>query len=123
MTKPDLCPDDCPPVAAITANGTYYRTVKNCPPSSTDFISYLEEGKKIVGSHKTCIACGISIFKSIRDAHHHQELFPAKKLSVSVANLVPKDGLTLDTPSRQYPNHVTWWPEKETIRHQLFRCI
>jgi ribosomal protein S27AE len=123
MTKPELCPNDCPPDAATSASGTYYRMVKECPPSSTDFKSYLEEGKKIVDERKKCLACGLSVFKSIYDARHHQNLFPAKNLSIAEANFKSEDGTTLDTPSRQYPNHATWWPQQDTVRHQLFRCI
>lgn len=117
-----LCPEACPPSEAADANCTVFRTVKADPPSEADFLSYLEEGKGDIKPHKQCQACGISVFRTLKDAQHQRDAIPGVyKRPIAVGQILPTHGKAMDTSSRKFPSHVTWWCYEGTLRAVLFQ--
>jgi hypothetical protein len=119
---PKDCPSDCPPDAAQDATSIVYRTVKANPPTAEDFLSYLEEGKR-VSKAKRCGACGLSVMLSLEDARHHRDVLPWLSKFVSRGTLCREHGKTMPTPSDTYPTHAEWWPYEGVERHTLFTVV
>jgi hypothetical protein len=119
---PEGWPANCPPQDAVDANITVYRTVKTTPPTEVDFLSYHELGKK-VPEGKKCQACGISVWPTKEAAAHQRQVFEWQNPHIAEAKLAPEHGKVKDTPSRRFPEHVTWWCYAAVTRSQLFTVV
>jgi hypothetical protein len=99
-------PKDCPPADAESGPFQCFRAVKAFPDPNEFRSSYESNLFKNVCP---CRRRGLSILSSLEAAEHHQELFKDRKVIVT-ANLLPEHGVVKATPTRDQPNHYTWWP-------------
>ena len=99
-----------------------YRCVVTDPPTSADFLTYHELGKR-VSLKARCDACGLSIMGSMEDAIHLLEAIPGVYKHVARAKLMPDHGMTKPTPIGQYPTHISWWSYLGIDRCGLFSII
>jgi hypothetical protein len=119
---PEGWPANCPPQDAVDANMTVYRTVKTNPPTAADFFSYHELGKN-VAEDKECQACGLSAWPTKEAAAHQREVFAWQNPYIAEARLVPDHGKIKATPSRRFPEHLTWWSYATVDRSQVFNVV
>lgn len=120
LTFPQSWPDQpCPPSTAIDADGIVFRIVKTDPPSSHDFLSHTELGRRVKAS---CVACGISVFRKIEDAEHCAEMYPKLGNLIAKGELSPATGKTT-VPAAKGASHITWWAYDGVIREQGFSCV
>lgn len=121
MDFPNDWPKDCPPgKSRLPQNLTVYRAVKNSPPTNKDFQSQAELGKMLEGD--PCLRLGVSVMKTRSGAEHYRKLFPSGKFIAS-AVLKVEDGRVLETPTKKFPVHVTWWPPQGFERESLFHVV
>ncbi len=110
MVWPPHFPEACPPDDSIEANGDVYRLVSGKTPKKEDFFShwikYPEKRKKIKVSGQACIACGLSVFRSLEDVRRISRRIPTLPKKISVATLDPSMGRMKNTRSAE---HYTWW--------------
>jgi hypothetical protein len=96
-------PQDCPPPAAVDANGTYFHLLKNNPPAGNDMKTYFEQGKGT-----SCVARALSVFVAEEKIRHFQGLFPRIGSYVAKLQLAPEHG-KIKVPVRE-DGHTEWWP-------------
>jgi len=113
-------PPDCPPEDADALPLKGYRVVSECPPVASDFMSWVEEGKKIVKGRE-CQCHGVSLFLDLRDAQHHIALWGTKG-RIAEGDIPHTSGKAKRTPSK-FPSHFTWWPNDAVNRKQFFKCL
>lgn len=120
---PSDWPANCPPADSVGASITVYRTVRTNPPTENDFLSYREQGKK-VSKQKECQACGLSVWPTREDAAHQREVFNWENPHIAEATLTPAYGKVKSTPSRSFPEHLTWWScQSPADRLQIFSIM
>ncbi len=115
MNFPADWPPCCPPPDAVLAHGTVYRVVKNKPPTSLDFRSLFEEGRRLRPGGDECMFRGLSVFRTITDAHHQREAFPRMGAYVAHLGLSEQHG-KMKLTNGQQPSHTTWWSVKDMDR-------
>lgn len=120
---PDGWPENCPPLDAVDADAMVFRTVASDPPSEKDFLSFVEEGKKITQPQKICVAHGISVMRTLEDARHHREFLRWKKGHIAQGKLIPAHGKLKSTHSGRFPSHLTWWCYRDVVRHEAFEVV
>jgi hypothetical protein len=118
---PNNWPQDCPPADANALPLTVYHVTANNPPVASDFMSWLERGKKSKPG-KDCERCGVSVFLDIRDAQHHLKLFNRWGKFIAKGDLPVDSGKAKKTES-SFPSHVTWWVKNGIVREQFFKCV
>jgi len=91
---PSSWPQGCPPEDAEAASGELFRVAKTNPPSTEDFKSHEELGKKSTGPQ--CQRVGLSLFQTLDDAEHLIQLFPKLGCYVMSGQLQPYHGHTYD---------------------------
>jgi hypothetical protein len=94
--------------------------VKHAPLSIEDFRSHAELGK--MPKAPPCLRVGLSVFRTLEDTLHQQELFPFLGNRVARAELNPTHGKTRLTSGRQ-PSHTTWWPHSNVDRVAAFLLV
>lgn len=112
---------DCPPNDADALPLKAYRVVSECPPISSDFMSWVEEGKKGPPGRE-CECRGISLFLDLRDAKHHIALFGMKS-HIAEGEIPATSGKAKKTATNNFPSHITWWPNNGVKREQFFKCM
>lgn len=122
---------DCPPSDAEKAYGIAYRIVENDPPNESDFIPISQNPKSakrfksIKEPERKCIASGISLYRSKKDALEAKsrskdlsdESKPAK------AELNASCGLIKGGNSRMESSHITLWHPKDLEIWKLFEVV
>ncbi len=109
-------PEDCPPEQAISADGTYYRIVRNDPPEPSDFVSvyHLDRRRAEVvirnGRRTQCETMGLSVYADRNDAAACARRFKNIGDKIARVTLTPESGKILKTEGG-YPSHYTWWKE------------
>lgn len=108
MTFYEELPDQCPPEKAKEPSGAYFRLVHN-PTLEEDFHSHKLLGKwpKCFANASECDASSISLMDTIDEAVRLTKLPTNKGKKVLCINLVPKDGLIMQTGRN--PSHHSWW--------------
>lgn len=113
-------PLDCPPGAALPADGVFYRIVKNDPPRLGDFLSLYHLNRDLaerrIGRGATrCETMGLSIYAELGDALAAACQFSSIGDWIVPLTLEPVAGKILPTP-RYHPaapengdSHHTWW--------------
>ena len=105
------CSITCPPVEAVPTDLEVWRTVNSLPPKATDFLSDIETNKKC-RDKANCLHWGCSIWPSEEAAIHARDLFGWVRAKFVVkVRLVPTDGQILSTPTRDQPEHSTFWKD------------
>ena len=110
MAWPAHYPPGCPGSDPVPADGQVWRIVRSAPPQEKDFKSNrLQQPRKDWGEQE-CEACGLSVYRTERDAARVRELTPAfRKRLIASATLTASHGVTLSTPRPDFPSHTTWW--------------
>ena len=115
---------DCPPAEKQALPCRVFRIVATDPPTDSDFLSRAEEGKGTEPKNAV-LACqwhGISIFSDIDDAYQHIDLFGSGP-NIEMAKLDLNHGVVAPTPSKNFSNHMTWWPSDGIDRKSCFQCV
>jgi len=122
---PSYYPDVCPPGNAEPTNGEVYRLIDEGGPTDEDFVCH-----KLLYPHKNwkekeCQACGLSVHPSPEGCDRLKRRIPAlRRKRTAVANLQPKHGLLLHTPSSADKAHHTWWvPASLQAPYTLFSAV
>lgn len=114
-------PKGCPPNDAKPANEVVFRLCKTNPPTEEDFKTFRELERS--GGDEV-MAAGVSVMLHEHDAAHHLKLFPrSKNRFISRAKLSPELGVTKQTPTNNFPSHLTWWPTQGLTRSTYFSVI
>lgn len=89
--------------------GTIYRAVESFPPTQEDFLSGAELGTP--GAKRTiCKHWGCSVWETMEAAEHGRKIYDRFRNSyIVVATLDAAAGEVLTTPSRNQPQHATFW--------------
>ena len=106
----DELPDDCPPLQAseIDRPRTFYRMVRNNPPTEADFRSQRQERPTIVLRNVSeCHARGVSLFSAERDVEYWLRKERFAGYSSAAVLLDAGMGSLMKSGSR---SHFTWWP-------------
>jgi hypothetical protein len=119
-TFPTDWPTDCPPRDAVSASGHVFRIVKQAPPAADDFVTHHEAGT--YRKAPPCLRAGLSVFRTLDDAVHQRELFPALGEHIARGSLAAHHGKTKLTQGRQ-PSHTTWWPHVAVTRAAGFSVV
>lgn len=115
-------PKNCPPSAATVGPKLLFRLVSNNPPSPSDFRTTHEEGKYL--SSDPCQRCSISMLSSAASAQKMRKIIPNLKDRRIAAGTIPADaGAIMSTPSKNNPDHWSWWPKMHVVRHSYFEVI
>ena len=111
-------PPDCPPAAALPADGIYYYIVKTDPPQIEDFTPlYHRDRERAVsaaqnGRATQCETMGLSTFVDPDDAVAYRSIFPKIGDRIARLTLTPVAGMILPTPrviNGIEDTHHTWW--------------
>ncbi len=117
LTFPSDWPASCPPDDAEDAHSGIFRIVKNDPPEDSDFLTHYETGR--LPKADSCLRCGLSTFRDIRDAIHQRQLMPRLGRFIANGVLESQHGKTKLTKGQQ-PTHTTWWVYANVNRAELF---
>lgn len=109
-----------PPADAIDARGDVFRLVHHVPPSVEDLATHHETGR--LPRADPCLRCGLSVFRTVRDAAHQRQLFQRLGNHIAKATLAPDHGMAKPTRGQQ-PTHTTWWVYEGVDRAALFTVI
>lgn len=111
-------PPDCPPGAALPADGIYYYIVKTDPPQIEDFAPlYRRDRERAAGAVKNgratqCETMGLSTYADLDDAVACRIAFPRIGNRIARLTLTPSAGAILPTPrviNGVADTHHTWW--------------
>lgn len=124
---------NCPNVTleneANGEEGNYYRLVEPGTKLEDNFIPYycLEEHKSIIEKFKEkndaiklCKACGLSLFKSEREASMASQKGKTAGCSIYMGSLTSDLGILKATSSKHIPSHHTWYPYEDIMFSSLF---
>jgi hypothetical protein len=105
---PDYFPKQCPPAEARSDTIEVYRLVDHDPPTADDFRPIrIEAPHRPFSADQLCLACGVSVFKTVADAVRTRLRFrPLRSKRIAKGTVMPDDGLVLETGE---PTHTTWW--------------
>lgn len=120
---PTNYPPSCPPLDAADADIIVYRTVANDPPQQSDLLSWVEEGKTKPKKKPKCDEHSVSVLRSRDDAIHHRELFGWAGQFIAEGKLIRDHGKTKDSPAKNFPSHVDWWPYEGVERFKAFEVV
>ena len=128
---PDL-PDGCPPPSAVPANGTYYRLVRNNPPTDDDFRRPRDLPRSTpLKEDELCVDSALSLFEDPKDVHLARQYVPGfKKKKVAQGTLVPTAGVTLHSPTLlsgdpvvELASHTEWWESAASRPRPVFVVV
>lgn len=110
---PKSFPDGCPS-GANAVNMTLYHGCEGSTSTEEDFTPFAlsdEPETKERGRRGGCLGWGLSVWISEEAARHNQKLFPAwhGKRHIFKGDVTPADGRLKDTPSKNDPQHHTFW--------------
>lgn len=124
MNWPADYPPNCPPPNSSPATGEVFRYIEGEDPESDDFRSYKESRPTEDFGRNECRSRGVSVYRDLADLAalaRRNAAYRAKR--VAVATLTPDSGVTLPTPNRNSPSHVTWWVPRAVEASALFHVI
>lgn len=107
-------PLDCPPGAALPADGVFYRIVNNDPTGLGDFVSQYRQNRRLAdrnirqGNATQCETMGLSVFANKSDAVARARRYPGIGDRIARLTLAPYSGKIQPTP-RDGDSHHTWW--------------
>jgi hypothetical protein len=114
---PTDLPENCPPGDAQPAEGTFFRFVKDDPPSRRDFVRPIDlpGASARHGPDERCEASALSLFADQEDVQKARALIPGfGKKKVARGELAPHMGVLKHTapPIAEQPvfeSHHDWW--------------
>jgi hypothetical protein len=105
---PSVFPVNCPPFESTDCNGTVIRVLYAAVPSSADFASWMDDNHPDL--KKLCQSCGLSVHLHIDHLIAAAKRIPSLRgRHYASLHLTASDGKLLNTPSRNSPEHHTWW--------------
>ena len=120
-TWPDCFPEGVPPEDSVRASGLVYRIVKNIPPTSNDFLSWLQDnpGKPApsnVGKEKPY---GVSFWTKESRARRLMNNYsqPEQLGTVYIVKGYLDASLGVTEPSPNRKGHLTFWRAENTNPH------
>ncbi|AZR72482.1 hypothetical protein BBF96_03255 [Anoxybacter fermentans] len=122
ISWPDYFPKGCPPDTARRDEVVVYRGIRNNNKvTAEDFIplKILQPRRKFKGEDN-CNACGISVFKDIKDLIKKRKSLPALKKKypyIAIGTIKRNHGLILETYGG---SHITWWVKPGVEPHTFF---
>jgi hypothetical protein len=121
MIWPIFYPENCPPSDAEDAEGIIFRLMQSIPPTENDLKAHVQLHPDQDFGTKHCQACGLSVYRSFYDAVRLQNRIPAyRAMRIAKADLSPREGKLLHTPSRPGASHHTWWIPRDINVENLF---
>lgn len=131
---PDDLPSGCPPSDAQSAEGAFYRLVKNDPPSLDDFRRPRDlPRKRPILPEELCAYSAISLFGTIEDIQLARQYIPGfRKKKVALGELTPHMGVVLNSPQLlalatsdkvALESHTDWWMPKAFNACLEFRVV
>lgn len=100
-------PDDCPPEAAFSPNGAYFR-LGSIPPGDSDFWSHRRRFPHRAFQVSECVARSLSVFDEKEAVEKLRRLLPALRGKPLIRlDLTPADGLAQQTGNDL--RHFSWW--------------
>lgn len=112
-------PEGCPPPHAPDADGTYLRFVAGFPPTASDFMSYLELGRR--EGEPEIIRAGLSVYATRQQMEKKPARSPLLRTGgIAQADLTPAHGKVSLAGSR---GHRTLWLRRWALEQAptLFR--
>ncbi len=101
-------PSDCPPKSAITPKyETFYRLVKQFPPTEKDFDSHRKLFPNKSFKTNECRVRSLSIFNDLGECAKLLKLPLHKNKQIVQLVLPPESGVILQTGNN--PTHYSWW--------------
>lgn len=101
-------PPNCPPQSAIAPkNETFYRLVKQFPPTKEDFYSHRKLYPKKHFNTNECRIHSLSIFSHLEECTKLLKLPLHKHKNIIQLILPPESGVILQTGSNS--THYSWW--------------
>ena len=124
-TFPDAFPPNCP-CGAEPFNGSIFRGCATDPSTEEDFIPHCMSTLRQESSRADrddCNHWGLSVFTSLDDALHAQELFDwAARWHIFEGAVTSDDGVIKSTPARLRGHH-TFWIFKDVSLRNKFTCV
>lgn len=116
--------EDCPLPSSMDCNNDAFMVFRSETITSKDLESQADRNRaRNARGEQACTRHGISVFPDLASCIHQQKLMPHLGDLIGSAKLEPDHGRIAKTPSQNNPSHMTWWPYKETIRHELFKIV
>lgn len=128
--------ENCPNVTleneANGKEGNYYRLAEPGTRLEDNFIPhyYIEKHKSLIDVLKEknnmialCKACGLSLFKSKREAFMASQKGKTAGHNIYMGLLTLDLGILKATSSNNFPSHHTWYPFEDIIFSSLFNKI
>ena len=118
---PVYFPLGCPPKDAVAKELDVYRLCKSDKITPEDFLSFYQTAPRKYA--KLINAYGLSVYPSIEDCYSAMRKAPhLRKKYSAVAHGITYTftGKVLDTPSKNNPNHITWWLYEGVQPHTYF---
>lgn len=118
---PSYFPKGCPPDEASGEERMLYRLCKGATPQESDFVPfYLINPTRFKNQFN---AYGLSVFFTVEDCNSALSKSPrlrekCKYIACGLNNY--ERGKFLQTPSKENPNHVTWWVYEGIKPHSFF---
>jgi hypothetical protein len=105
-------PSKCPPKTAIIPQyQTFYRLVKQFPPTEEDFYSHRKLYPKKNFKTNECRVHSLSIFSSLKECAKLLKLPLHKNKKIIKLTLTPESGVILQTGNN--PSHYSWWKKEK----------
>lgn len=121
---PHWFPANCPPTAAMDANGVVFRFATKSPVDPHDFLSHSELG--LAPRSQPCRRCGLSVYRNLASARRKlrelRDRLPdrfgphiAEGTLFAEHGKIKQEGKDLD--------HYEWWAYDGIERHAPFRIV
>lgn len=115
-------PTGCPPMSAVHGPKLVYRLIRSPAPGPENFRTVHEEGKYL--SADACRRCSMSVSANIDGVRKLRRKVRYFKDHLICRGVIPSDAGVLEhTPSREDPEHCSWWPAQGVSRHHYFSVV
>lgn len=112
LVYPEDYPPNCPPPDRVPADGAVFRITAHSPPVDEDFLSEHELGwvpKHKPTASRRCRSRSLSVYRDVKDAVLHLELFSGHGGFIAAGTLSPDRGVTKLVGDDRRPTHTEWW--------------
>lgn len=121
-TWPDCFPEGVPPEDSVRAGGLVYRIVKNIPPTSDDFLCWLQDNptKTISDTVAPEKPYGVSLCTTEKRAKKLKRNFQGREQfgTSYVVKGVLDPSLGVTEPKADRKGHLTYWRAVDTAPHE-----
>jgi hypothetical protein len=104
----EVCGDVCPPSAAEAVTLKIYRGIRDGSITAQEFLSHVE--RELPSDPTNCEHWGLSVWISEPAVEHARRTYRSvRRMQIAVGEVTPDDGVLLATPTKQQPEHHTFW--------------